>query len=282
MNNNPIRYAINHIREDVFLGINIAFHSRLTSLFLWILITLVVTVLLVTQFSARQPATVALDVGISVIRITLPLLSILLIQALISNELDRKLYLNSFTYPRPRVYWLLGRVFAIILIGIGLLTVMGLVLALLSLYAGGTYEQATPISLGIPYITTLAFTAADLLVVVSIGSLFAVTASTPSFVLIGTMGFVVIARSYTPIIELLRSNPYVVSSFSDPHLYQDSLGMLAFILPDLGRLDIRMLALYDKPAFLPEDWVILIVATIAYAVALLSISTWVLNKREFN
>ncbi|MCK9532049.1 MAG: hypothetical protein M0R77_16015 [Gammaproteobacteria bacterium] len=274
---------MNLIKSDIYQGLNIAVHSRLFSIVLWLVAALVISVMLAAQFSARQPATVALDIGITVIHLALPLLVILLVQELFSREFERKFFLNSFTYPRDRSYWLLGRFAAILIIAFSLLLIMGLILALLSLNIASAYPQATPVGLGLPYLITLGFTAIDLLVVISIAILLAVSATTPSFVLIGTIGFVLIARSYTPIIELLRANPYAVEQFSaDPRLYQDSLGLLAFLLPDLGRLDVRMIALYDKMTFLPSDWPLLLGATLAYVTALLSLGVWVLNKREFN
>lgn len=273
---------MNSIKADFLQGSSIAFHSRLSSIALWLFATLIVATLLAAQFSARQPATVALDVGLSVIRLTLPLLTILLIQELFSREFERKLYLSSFTYPRARTYWLLGRVTAIFLIAVGLLLIMGITLAILTHYVSSDYGQTTPVSLGVPYIITLAFIAIDLLLIIAIATLLAVSARTPSFVLVGTIGFTLIARSYTPIIELLRDNPYVVSTFADPRIYQDSLGLLAFILPDLGRLDVRMITLYDKMIFLPQDWPLLLIATFAYISALLGLAVWILNKREFS
>lgn len=273
---------MNAIKADFSQSISIAYNSRLSTITLWLMAALLVAVLLAAQFSGRQPATIALDVGLSVIRIALPLVAILLVQELFSREFERKLYLSSFTYPRARVYWLLGRVAAVLVMGCGLLLMMGVMLAGLTLYAGLGYEQATPVALGSPYVITLLFIAVDLLVVIAIATLLAISASTPSFVLIGTLGFILIARSYTPIIELLRNNPYVVSQFADPRLYQDSLGLLAFLLPDLGRLDVRMIALYDQIAFLPTNWPLLLGATLAYVAALLGLATWVLNKREFS
>ena len=270
------------IKEDILISWRIASHSRLTSIILWLCAALIISVLIAYQFSARQPATMALDVGISVIRLALPLLVILLVQELFSREIERKLYLNSFTYPRARAYWLLGRVVTIVLICTGLLLIMGLLLAILTTFSASGYEQTTPISLGLPYLFVLSFILVDLLVVIAISTLLAISASTNSFVLIGTIGFTLIARSYTPIIELLRNNPYTVSEFSNPRLYQDSLGILSFLVPDLGRLDIRMIALYDKMAFMPVDWPQLIGATLAYITALLGLTIWVLNKREFN
>lgn len=270
------------IKADFLQATNILFHSRLSSIVLWLVAALVVCVVMAAQFSARQPSTVALDVGLSIIRLALPLLTILLVQELFNREFERKLYLCSFTYPRARTYWLMGRVAAILLIGLTLLSIMGLLLAALTHYAISDYKQTTPITLGLPYITTLFFIALDLVVVIAIAVLLAVSATTPSFVLIGTIGFILIARSYTPIIELLKSNPNVISAVADPHLYQDSLGMLSFLLPDLGRIDVRMIALYDQMRFIPSDWPYLVIAILAYSSTLLGISVWVLNKREFS
>lgn len=269
------------LKEDIHISWSIASHSRLYSVVIWLFATLIISVFLAHQFSARQPATIALDVGISVIRLALPLLVILLVQELFSKEIERKLYLNSFTYPRSRSFWLLGRVATIMLISTGTLMIMGVLLALMTTVIGAGYEQTTPITLGTPYLLVMAFILLDLLTIIAIATLLAISATTSSFVLIGTIGFTLISRSYTPIIELLRQNPYTVSNFTDPRLYQDSLGLLAFLLPDLGRLDIRMVALYDKMVFMPMDWPQLIIATAAYVITILGLSIWILNKREF-
>ena len=60
------------------------------------------------QFSPRQPATVALDVGISFIRLVVPLLLLLQIQDLLAREIDRRQILTSLTYPRSRSSFLLN------------------------------------------------------------------------------------------------------------------------------------------------------------------------------
>jgi len=239
-------------------------------------------VLMGMQFSARQPATVALDIGISMMRLSIPILVALLVQDLISREFERKLYLTTLSYPRSRASWLFGRVLGIFLIAMAMLVVMALILAGLVIYAQSGYAQATPVSLTWPYIVTLMSIALDGLVVVAIATLLAVSATTPSLVLIGTIGFILIARSYTPIIALLQSNPNTVAAYVDPHLYQDSLGLIAFLVPDLGRLDVRMVALYNQMQFLPADWLLLAVSTFAYAIAIFALSAWVLNKRELS
>ncbi|MDV7393414.1 hypothetical protein RZS08_18720, partial [Arthrospira platensis SPKY1] len=157
---------------------------------------LVAIVWMAAQFSGRQPAAVALDVGLSVLRLTLPVIGVLLLQELLSREFDRRLFLTSLTYPRPRHYFLLGRLAAVhVLLFLLLVGLAGLLAALVGFIEQG-YEQTTPVALGLPYGVTIAFLAVDLFVLLALGTLLAVVAATPSFVLIGTLGFMLVARSF--------------------------------------------------------------------------------------
>lgn len=273
---------MNNFRADFFLGLRLFYHSRLLGVVFWFSLLLLVGFYVAVQFSARQMATVSMDVGLSIIRLVMPVLIVLLVQEFFGREFERKFYLSSFAYPRSRTVWLLSRLCVILSIIFVVLACFVVVQAALSAYAMGLYHQATAISLGLPYLITVGMLALDLAVVTAFAVLLAVSARTPSFVLLGVLGFVLIARSYTPLIELLSANPYVVEEFADPRIYQDSLSMLAFILPDLGRLDVRMITLYNDMAFLPADWPLMIVATLAYCAVLLGLSIWVLNKREFS
>lgn len=240
---------------------------------------LILVVWMAAQFSGRQPATVALDVGISFIRITLPLLMILMVQELFSREFDRRYYLNSLTYPRPRHRLLLGRITAITLILFTSLVFMASILAVEVWFIGKGYDQSTPVALDVHYIVTLLFISLDFLALTALATLLAIATPTPSFVLIGTVGFMLIARSYSSIISLIKTNSYVVSN---PELYQNSLGILGYLFPDLGALDVRMVSLYGKMQFLPEYWPTLVFSTLFYTLALMAVSFWLLQRKRFN
>ena len=261
-----------------FTACRIVLLARLTSFAIWLALLLTAGTILVAEFSARQPATIALDTGLSVLRLALPLLAVLLLQELLSREFDRKLYLSSLTYPRPRHHFLLGRVAAIAALLLGLLVILAAVLAGLTAWIGHDYAQATPPDLGLPYLVTIAFIALDLLVVLAIGTLIAVATTTPSFVLIGTLGFMLVARSYSAIVALLTRDATLVSNADS---YQSSLSLLGYLLPDLAALDVRMISLYGQWQFLPEDWALRVLATLAYAAALLSLAVWTLNRKQF-
>jgi len=259
-------------------GLRLAFRARFAWLTSGSLLVLTIAVLLAAQFSGRQPATVAMDIGLSAMRLVLPLVLVLMTQELLSREFDRRYFLNTLSYPHPRHSLLLGRFSAVAGLTLCLLLLLAAALALLVWLIGQGYAQATPVALGSHYLTTIGFIAVDLLLLTAVASLLAVAASTPSFVLIGTVGFMLVARSFGAIIELLTYNTGVVN---DADSYRSGLGLLGYLLPDLGALDVRMVALYGKMELLPSDWPWLLLSSLTYTAGLLSLAVWALQRKRF-
>jgi len=239
---------------------------------------MVIIATLSATFSGRQPATVALDIGLSVIRLLLPLVLVLMSQELLSREFDRRYFLSTLSYPHPRHSLLLGRFIAVSTLTLGLLLALAGALALLVWLIGQGYAQATPVALGHHYLVTIGFIALDLLVLTAVATLLAVVASTPSFVLVGTFGFMLLARSFGAIVELLTRSTTVVG---DAESYRSSISLLSYLLPDLGALDVRMVALYGKLELLPADWPWLVLSSVTYMVGLLALAVWSLNRKRF-
>lgn len=264
---------------DLHTGVLLARRARYFSTSLWLLLAVLAMALMAAQFSGRQPATVALDVGISAMRLLLPFLIILLVQELLSREFDRRYILTSLTYPRPRHWLLLGRLCTILVLVYALMLVIAITLAWLVIRIGLGYEQATPADVGINYGVTLAFIAVDLFVLTALAAFLAIVASTPSFVLIGTLGFMLIARSYSSILSLLERERFLVENTD---FYHQSLGVLHYLLPDLGALDVRMISLYDKPELLPPDWQASLIASSAYGLGLIALALFFLHRKRFN
>jgi ABC-type transport system involved in multi-copper enzyme maturation permease subunit len=266
------------LSSDSLTGFRLALRAR----FLWVsvatLLVLVLTAWMAAQFSGRQPATVALDVGLSVMRLLLPLVMVLMAQELVSREFDRRYFLTSLTYPRPREGLLLGRFAALLALMGALLLVMSLVLGVTVGLIGKGYEQSTSVSLGLPYFISIAFVGIDLLVLTALAVFLAVVASTPSFVLIGTFGFMLVARSFASIVALLTRDTTVVG---DADTYRAGIGLLGYLLPDLGALDVRGIALYGRLEFLPADWPWLLLSNLAYAGAFLALAVWALQRKRF-
>lgn len=260
-------------------GLHLAFRARFGWLASGSLLAVLIAAYLAALFSGRQPATVALDIGLSVMRIVLPLVLVLMTQELLSREFDRRYFLNSLSYPHQRYSLLLGRFAAGAGLTLGLLLVLAAALALLVWVIGQGYAQGTPVALGSHYLITIGFIGVDLLLLTAVASLLAVVASTPSFVLIGTFGFMLVARSFGAIIELLTYNSGVVS---DADSYRSGVGLLGYLLPDLGALDVRMVTLYGRMGLLPSDWCWLVLSSLIYTVGLLTLAIWALQRKRFS
>lgn len=266
------------ILHHLLTALRLAFKAKYLWMAFGILLVAAVAMLLSAYFGGRQSVTVGLDVGLSSMRLLLPLLIVLLVQELLSREFDKRYYLASLTYPKARSSLLLGRFAAVLVMVLALLLALTLLqVGVVSLIAG-IYPQATPVALGQPLMIVMGFFALDLLVLATLAVFLAVVASTPSFVLIGTFGFMLVARSYGAIAELLGEAPGLVSHAEG---YRSSLGILSYLLPDLGALDVRMLVLYGKPEFLPADWPWLLLGSLGYAMALLALAIWLLQRKRF-
>lgn len=268
-----------HWSADLLVSLRLALRARFITTAFWVLVILAIATLMASQFSGRQPATVALDVGISTIRLILPFITILIVQELFSREFDRRYFLTSLTYPRSRYKMFLGRFASSFLLVTILLVAMALLLALLIWKIAGNYEQATPVALNHYYIATMGFILLDLFTILSIASLLAITASTPSFVVIGTLGFTIVARSYSTIFLLLAHQQGLVTN---PSIYKESIGLLTYLVPDLGVLDVRSMALYGTSYFLPSNWSEHILRILSYSFGLLGLSILALQRKQFN
>jgi len=262
-----------------FYSIRLIFRARFLTVTLFSVLFLSVAVLLAGQFAGRQPETVSLDVGISVIRLVLPFIIVLLSQELISSEFGRRYFLGTLTYPCTRFTWLAGRFFALSSAVVLIMAIMAIVLVFLVGWVGGGYSQATPVDLGFPYLVVIGFIAIDAMVLISLSILIALLASVPSFVLLGVLGFMLAARSFSAIINLLARDSSVVPG---AEVYGAGVSLLGYMLPDLGALDVRGVALYGQMEFLSSDWLWLIMSCASYSLALLGGAAWIFNRRRFS
>lgn len=267
-----------HVFTDLKAGLRLAWRARFAPLSFWIFLVVVLAAWMAAQFSGRQPATVALDVGLSVIRLAVPIIGILLLQELVTREFDRRLYLTSLTYPRNRGAFLLGRFCAVLALVMLLLAVLAAGLASVVGLLAADYQQSTPVSLLSEYWITLGLVYVDAFVVLAVGLLFAVVASTPSFVLVGAVGFMLVARSFSAIVLLLREEGWLVGN---AEAYGGALGVLGYLLPDLAALDVRQISLYGDMSLMQSQWVWSFAAALVYGVAFVSLAVLALARKRF-
>lgn len=230
------------------------------------------------QFSGRQPQTVALDMGLSFIRLFVPILGILYVQELVAKEIERRLIFSSLTYPRSRTTFLLGRFAAVAVLLGAVILLMTFVLAQWVRLLGLAYDQGTPVNLSGLLLLVTVFNAVDFLVIVAFSTVLAVVATVPNLVFLVSIGFMVVARSLSGVIRLLYEDDSVMVYAEQ---YRSNLTWLRYILPDLGSLDIRAAALYDKVGLIPSESGWLLVMALAYASMLLVIACLRFERRQF-
>lgn len=171
----------------------------------------------------------------------------------------------------------MGRFIALFLAICVLLVLLATAISAVSLLIASGYSQSTPVSLGAYFWLTVFFVGVDLLTITSVALFLAVIASTPGFVLIGTLGFTLVSRSYTTVIDLLNQQ-YGLIQHQDS--YKAGLGSLQYVLPDLGALDIRAMALYNTGHFFPENWHILIFSCLIYSTIFILLALWSLQRKQ--
>ena len=231
------------------------------------------------QFSPRQPSTVALDVGLSYIRFAIPILALIQIQDLVAREVERRLVLTSLTYPHPRTAFLLGRYVAVVAVALANTLFFCGLLALSVTWVGVLFPQTTVPSLGLPFLLTGALIWFDALVVVGFGLLLATVSTTPHLVFLGGMGFMIIARSASTIIQLLEAEKNIVRGAD---WYHQGLQWVQWIVPDLASLDVRTIALYGKMEMLSVSPGALVLMPVSYSIVLLIVASAVFSRRRFD
>lgn len=230
------------------------------------------------QFSPRQPDTVALDVGISLIRIAVPVLALLQVQDLLAREIERRLILNSLTYPRSRSVFLVGRYLGVALVALAVTAFLSVVVAAVVHWGGTGYAQGTKVALGSPYLLTAGLIWLDAAVVVAFGLALATVATTPHLVFLGGIGFMIIGRSASTIVALLERERELVKG---AEWYSQGLQWVQWLIPDLAALDVRPIALYGKMELLAVPPWALFAMPLGYVLLLVIIACWRFEKRQF-
>lgn len=228
-------------------------------------------------FSPRQPRTVALDVGLSGLRITLILFALFWVQELVGREIERRTVLFSLTYPVARGNYILGRYFGVT----GLLALaallLGLLLWLAVLTTGGDYEQGFVIAAGLPYWVTVFGLWVDAVVVAAFALWLSTFSTVPMLPLALGLAFAAGGKSLGAVAEYLAKG-----ADGDPELmrFAPFIDAIQWVLPDLSRLDWRAWPMYGLPPSGTAMWLSLVLAA-SYATLLVVLAVISFSRREF-
>ena len=228
-------------------------------------------------FSPRQPRTVALDVGLSGLRVSLILFSLFWIQELVGREIERRSVLFALTYPVPRSRYLIGRYFGVLgLVGLAAL-LLGMLLWAVVLGVSPHYDQVFPVALGLPFWLTVFGLWVDAAVVAAF-ALWVSTFSTVPMLPLGLgLAFAVGGKSLGAVAEYLAHG-----ADGDLELmrFAPIVNAIQWVLPDLSRLDWRAWPMYSLP---PDGQAMALglVMAVSYTALLLSLAVISFTSREF-
>ncbi|WP_027468360.1 ABC transporter permease [Deefgea rivuli] len=234
---------------------------------------------LAAAFSARQPQAVALDVGLSAIRISLTLLSLSWIQELVGREIEKRTVFFVLAYPQSRKVYVLGRYFGIMsMLGVALIF-LAIVLVLVVKAANWGYIVPHQLQLGWPLIWTLLGILLDLSVVTAVAMSIALISTSAIMPLLCGIGFALSARMMGPILTYLSQGADGDTELANN--FTPIINKIAWLIPDLDRLDIRSWPLYgikpDFSIFLASN-----LSITSYTIVILAIGVFAFNKREFS
>jgi ABC-type transport system involved in multi-copper enzyme maturation permease subunit len=234
--------------------------------------------LLASQFSGRQPNTVALDIGISAIRIIGALMALFWTQELFARDIEQRVLHTTLAYPSPRHHYVIGRFLGVALLLALVLALFGLMLAVLGAVAGLGYDDPSQTESGLNLVPVLGFLWLDLLTITAFAWLMATLSTTPFLPFALGLAFAWAGRSLGPVMGYLETGKGVMERMRG-ELHPLLEGFLWF-LPDLSRLDLRPWVLYGQ---LPDSGVLALSAanTTAYIVLLMGLAIWRFNRREF-
>ncbi|WP_374701373.1 ABC transporter permease subunit [Chitinimonas sp. BJB300] len=241
-------------------------------------VLLMFAALLASKFSGRHPQTVALDVGLSGLRLVLALLAVFWVHELVSRENDRKTVFFTLAYPCGRgAYWF-GRYAGIVsLLLVACLSMGGAVFGLVAL-SGVEYQQFYSVHFGADFLGVLAACVLDSAVITAFTMLIASFATTSLMPMASGLAFAFVARSYGAVIALLQDQQSGAADLQEIQL--PIVKTIGYLIPDLSLLDLRDLVLYgDNAAILLSGYGV--AQSIAYGLVCLILSAWIFDRREF-
>lgn len=232
-----------------------------------------------SEFSARAPATVAMDIGMSMMHFLLILIGLLWSQELFAKDIEKRAVHALLALPVSRTDYLLGRFFGVCVLLILTSLVFALVLTGVVALVGLRYLGQVPPSLGLEFWLASLFVFLDAATVIAFTWLITSSSSTPMLPFVIGVAFAWASHTLAPAMSYLQSGSEEANSLS--HDLQPILDTITYIIPDLSRLDIRHFALYQ----LPVDWMELTTATamaVFYCMLSLGAAALVINRRSFN
>lgn len=254
------------------------FRNRAFFAVLALAVALVGVAYLSASFSPRQPRTVALDIGLSGLRVSLVLFAITLLQDLVGREIQQRSVVLTLSYPTSRATYVLGRYLGVLALT-GVATMMLSVLLWIAVMLSGLhYEQEFRVDLGMPYWATVFGVWLDIAVVTAF-TLWITTLSTVTMLplALGAV-FAIAGRALGAVFDYVAKGADGQADLVEH--YGPLLDVVRWVLPDLSRLDWRSWPMYGLLPDVPAIGLAILMA-VAYSLAMLGLAIQAFSQREF-
>lgn len=264
-----------HARLACLLGLR----SRAFRALVGIGVVLLITAWLSGAFSLRQPAIVAMDVGISGLRLLGTFFVLYWVQEIFVKDIERRTAAMALAYPISRSAYVLGRWLGVVFLVAITVAVWAVGLAILANVSDWGYAGSVRPELGTGYLIVLLGIFIDLLTVSMFVVWLASVAETPMLPFLGGAAFSVAARLLGPSAAYLRFSASADKEMSASML--PVLDILRWLVPDLSRLDWRSIVLYGQ--WPPVDEILSGIAlAVGYVVLFAVLAASNYNRREFS
>lgn len=266
------------MRQFIISAFRAGLRSRSIQAILLLGCLLVAVAYLSSLLAPRQPKTVALDVGLSGLRLTLVLFSLFWVQELVGREVAQRTVLFTIAYPVSRSAYILGRFFGVTGLLALAVVLLGLLLWLTVLVSGGDYQQGFAVALGVPYWVTLFGLWVDVLLVAAFALWIASLSTVAVLPLALGLAFAIGGKTLGAVVEYMAKG-----AEGDVAIMRLApvIDFIRYVLPDLSRLDWRAWPMYGVAPD-PQSLFFAVLVAASYAAALLTLSTISFSRREFN
>lgn len=250
--------ALNTFRETV----------RDRILYAIVLFALVATLsgLIFSSLSVEQEIRVFLDLGLFTITIFGALIAIFVGTNLVFKELDRRTIYLIFTKPISKGEFITGKFLGLALCLLVVIFGMGMFLyGVLCLQIGSFFPV-------LPLLGALSLVYLEILLLISMATCFS-TFATPLMSMLFTMGLWLSGHLENSLLNLGR--------MSESPAVRDMTRIIYYALPDLANLTMIRSEMVDAKFPPPVDIMTIVAYVVVYSMLLLSLATFIAQRREF-
>lgn len=233
--------------------------------------------ILASAFSPRQPATVAMDVGLSGVRFCLVIFGLYWVQELVAKEISQRTVVFALAFPVSRPTYLAGRFGGMVALLAMSAVFLGILLRIAVQIAGANYDQSFPVSAGGALALSIFGLWVDAVVVTSFAFLIASLATVEMLPLVLGLAFAVAGKGLGATVEYLLRGADGDVGLTDRYL--PLIEIVQWVIPDLSRLDWRSFPMYGTEIS-PDYMMTAVAAAVGYTLLALSLAAAAFERRE--